>query len=87
MGDTKTVWFGMKLTPDQKRKIKHLAERDGTSAKDTVMRLVEQAIARDAIDAPDDSFLSGIEEIVGSVEGPVDLASNPKHMEGFGTQA
>ena len=69
---------------ETKNKIKHLAKREGTSAKETVMRLVEQAIAQDAIDVPAESFLSGIEEIIGSVEGPADLASSPKHMEGFG---
>lgn len=84
MGKEKQVWFGMKVTPDQKRNIKRLAEREGTSAKEAVMRLVEQALAGDSVDAPSGSFLSGIETIVGSVEGPVDLASNPKYMEGFG---
>lgn len=74
----------MKVTPEQKRKIKRLAEREGTSAREAVLRLVEQALAEEAISAPDGSFLSGIEGIIGSVEGPVDLASNPKYMEGFG---
>ncbi|HEX5725905.1 MAG TPA: GNAT family N-acetyltransferase [Longimicrobiaceae bacterium] len=31
-----------------------------------------------------DSFLTGIEEIAGSVEGPADLSCNPMHMDGFG---
>jgi len=84
MGKSKPVWFGMKVTPDQKRKIKYLAEREGTSAKDVVMRLVEKALADEKIDAPIGSFISGIESVIGSVEGPSDLASNPKHLKGFG---
>lgn len=84
MGRAEKVWFGMKVTPEQKRKIKRLAEREGTSAKEAVLRLVEQALAEEAISAPSGSFLSGIEGIIGSVEGPVDLASNSKYMEGFG---
>lgn len=84
MGSTKPVWFGMKVTPDQKRKIKQLAEREGTTAKETVLRLVDQALAEDNIEAPEGSFLSGIEHLIGSVEGPPDLSSNPKYMEGFG---
>lgn len=84
MGTTKPVWFGMKVTPEQKRKIKQLAERDGTSAKEAVMRLVDQAIMLENIEAKEGSFLSGIEEIIGSVEGPSDLSTNPKYMEGFG---
>lgn len=84
MGHTKPSWFGMKLTPEQKLKIKRLAEREGTSAKEAVLRLVEQALADEPVNAPGGSFLSGIEGIVGSVEGPVDLSANPKYMEGFG---
>lgn len=84
MAKTKTVWFGMKLTPDQKQKIRHLAEREGISAKEAVLRLVDQALAGEALNAPAGSFLAGIEHIVGSVEGPTDLSTNPKYLEGFG---
>ena len=84
MERSRPVWFGMKVTPDQKKKIKRLAEREGTSAKEAVMRLVDNALSEEKIKAPKGSFLSGIEDIVGSLEGPVDLASNPKYMEGFG---
>jgi len=84
MSNTKPVWFGMKVTPEQKRKIKDLAEREGTSAKEAVLRLVDEALAGDKLDAPKGSFLSGIEHLIGSVEGPADLSSNPKFMEGFG---
>ena len=84
MSKTKPVWFGMKVTPEQKRKIKELAEREGTSAKEAVLRLVEQAWAEKDVDAPEGSFLSGIEHLIGSIEGPADLSTNPKYMEGFG---
>ena len=86
MEHRKPIWFGMKLTPEQKRKIKRLAEREGTSAKEAVMRLVEQALAEEPASAPSGSFLSGIEDIIGSVEGPADLAANPKYREVFGRQ-
>lgn len=84
MGTTKPVWFGMKVTPEQKRKIKQLAEREGTSAKEAVMRLIDQAIMLENIETKEGSFLSGIEDLIGSVEGPSDLSTNPKYMEGFG---
>ena len=84
MGEPKPVWFGMKVTPEQKRKIKHLAEREGTSAKDVVLRLVERALSEEVPLAAAGSFLSGIEHLIGSVDGPVDLSTNPKYMEGFG---
>lgn len=84
MAQSKHVWFGMKLTPEQKKKIKLLAQREGTSAKEALMRLVEQALATEPIEVQSGSFLDGIEHLIGSVEGPHDLSTNPKYMEGFG---
>jgi len=84
MGKIKPLWFGMKVTAEQKRKIRRLAEREGLSAKEAVLRLVEQALSGDKIEVQQDSFLSGIEDLIGSVEGPSDLSTNPKYMSGFG---
>ncbi len=78
------VWFGMKLTPQQKNRIKLLAQQKGTSAKQAIMNLVDEALASQRLKAPSGSFLDGLEDIVGSVEGPADLSSNPRHMDGFG---
>ena len=78
------VWFGMKVTAEQKRKIKKLAEQKGTSAKQAIMSLVDAALGAELLDIPAGSFLDGIEDIVGSIEGPADLSSNPRYMEGFG---
>ena len=44
MAKSKIVWFGMKLTPEQKQKIRYLAEREGVSAKEALMRLVDRAL-------------------------------------------
>ena len=88
MATPKYVWFGMKVTPEQKQNIKHLAKRYGLSAKDTVMKLVEEALAREQRVQPMEirsgSFFDGVEDIVGAGEGPPDLATHPKYMEGFG---
>ena len=88
MATQKYVWFGMKVTPEQKQKIKRLAQRHGLSAKETMMKLVDEALAGEQPDKPvkvrPGSFLEGIEDIVGAGEGPPDLATNPKYMEGFG---
>jgi len=80
----RTVWFGMKVTPEQKARIKRLARKEGTTAKQTILTLVNQAL-----DASDDaprsgSFLEGIEHLVGSINGPIDLSTHPDHMRGFG---
>lgn len=81
------VWFGMKLTPEQKLKIKRLADREGTSAKEAVMSLVEQALRSEAPEPQPGSFLEAVEDLVGTIgteDDPTDLATNPLHMEGFG---
>ena len=52
--------------------------------KEAVLRLVEEALASDEVNAPEGSFLEGVEHLVGSVDGPRDLSTNPKHLDGFG---
>lgn len=86
MGNTKksTVWFGMKLTPEQKEKIKELARRRGVSQKKAVLDLVEKETKESPKTAPKGSFLDGIEHLFGSVSGPGDLSTNPKYLEEFG---
>jgi hypothetical protein len=82
----KQVWFGMRLTPEQKRQIEWLAERQGLSQKEVLMRLVEEAVAEDEqpLDARKGSFLDGIEHLIGSGEGPRDLLRDPDRMKGYG---
>lgn len=84
MATKKQVWFGMKLTPEERQKITRLAEQHGTSAKEAVMRLIDDALSHEQIEIQPGSFLDGIEEIIGSVEGPPDLSTNPKYLDGFG---
>lgn len=87
MAHANSVRFGMKLTPEQQQKIKRLAEREGTSAEEAVMALVEKALGAEAPVPQPGSFLEAVQDLVGSVgtdEDPVDLASNPAHLEGFG---
>jgi predicted DNA-binding protein len=80
----KTVWFGMKLTPEQKDKIKQLARRRGVSQKQAVMDLIEHHTRQLPDSAPENSFLNGVEHLSGSVSGPSDLSTNPTYMDGFG---
>ena len=82
----KPVWFGMKVTPEQKYKIKTLAQHKGTSAKQALMDLVDEALTKKPFKARKDSFLAGVENLVGSVEGPADLSTNPRYMDGFGNR-
>ena len=85
MAKEKHVWFGMKVTPAEKRKIEKLAEREGTSQKAVVMGLVEEATHEYTAENPrPGSFLEATRDLCGSVEGPIDLSTNPKYMEGYG---
>ena len=89
MAASNVVWFGMKLNPEQKRLIKRLADREGTSAKEAVLRAVQKALADEeppVIPEPG-SILDLTQDLAGSVyseDMPDDLASNPRHLEGYG---
>jgi hypothetical protein len=80
----RTVWFGMKVTSAQKARIKRLAQQEGTTAKEAILRLVDHALETSPEAPRSGSFLDGIEPLVGSVSGPVDLSSNREHMRDFG---
>ncbi len=74
----------MKLTPEQKEKIKILARRRGVSQKQAVLDLVEQETREFSETAPEKSFLNGIEHLSGAADGPDDLSTNPDYLDGFG---
>lgn len=80
----KNVWFGMKLTPEQKEKIRKLARRRGVSQKKAVLDLIEQEVQDEPIKAKPGSFLEAARDLYGIGEGPGDASTNPKYMEGFG---
>ncbi len=89
MAPSKVVWFGMKLSAEQKRLIKRLADREGTSAKEAVLRAVQKALADEEppITPEPGSILDLTQDLAGSVyspEMPDDLASNPEYLEGYG---
>lgn len=79
------VWFGMKLTPEEKAKIKLLAERKGQSQKEVVMNLVNEEVMEYEIEAKPGSSLEQLQSFVGVIKGgPEDLSTNPKYLEGLG---
>jgi len=78
------VWFGMKLTPEEKAKIKMLAKRKGVSQKEVIMSLVNEEMVEYEVEPTPGSLLDRAKHLVGSVEGPGDLSTNPKYMEDFG---
>ncbi len=86
MAEKKYIRFSMRVTPEQKRKIERLAQRKGTSQKEAVLALIEDAVENDEepIVPRPGSFLDKYRDIIGSCEGPSDLSTNPKYMEGYG---
>lgn len=84
MAQQKTVWFGMKLTPQQKRKIERLAQRRGVSQKAALLDLVEQAMGEEPIQVEPGSFLEAARHLIGTTEGPTDLLRDPSRFDGYG---
>ena len=65
MSENATEWFGMRVTPTQKEKIKRLAERRGTTQKAVVLEAVERKLAEDgAEEAQPESALEQIADLV-----------------------
>ncbi len=85
MSEAKKVkWFGMKLKPEEKKKIERLAERKGVSQKEAVMEAVNKEAEEEPIVAEPGSFLDRNRDLFGAGKGPGDLSTNPKYMKGYG---
>lgn len=86
MAEKKYIRFSMRVTPEQKRKIERLAQRKGTSQKEAVLALVEDALdgEEEPIVPRPGSFLDTYRDIIGSCEGPPDLLRDPRRMDGYG---
>lgn len=78
------VWFGMKLTPEEKQKIELLAKKKGVSKKEAVMAAVNDLVIEYEVKPRSGSILEKMQHISGIAEGPGDLSTNPKYMEEFG---
>lgn len=79
-------WFGMKLTPAEKQKIKDLAKQRGTSQKEAVMEAVDKEIKKEPLKGEPDSIYERNKHLFEqSGSGLGDVSSNPeKYMETFG---
>lgn len=69
----------IKVPPELDAKVARLARRRGASRS----QIVREALER-LLDEPAESMVDRAGKLVGSVSGPEDLASNPRHLEGFG---
>ena len=84
----KTAWFGMKVTPEQKKKIKELARRRGVTQTKAVMDLVEEAVAeeKEPIEAEPGSILERNRDLCGAGSSDSsDVSANvDKYLERWG---
>lgn len=62
------VWFGMKVSPDEKKRIKKLAELQGTNQKDAVLQAVEEKIASYDVPTIPGSLLDRLKQHAGGCE-------------------
>jgi hypothetical protein len=89
MSENATEWFGMRVTPSQKEKIKRLADQKDTTQKAAVLEAVERQLAENGTDEESPSALKLVEDLVGvepDSDAPADLSTNPKHMEDYGKE-
>lgn len=80
----KSEWFGMKVTPEEKRKIKELAKRRKMSQSELIIDLVNKESLNENSDQQKQSLLDIVGELAGIYEAPPDLSTNKKYMEGYG---
>jgi hypothetical protein len=77
------VWFGMKVTPDEKEKIRQLANYYDISQKDAVMSLVNDRVA-DLVPYTTDKPKPEILQHAGVFEGDEHLSTDKSKLSDYG---
>lgn len=75
--------ISLKLPESLDAKLNRVAKQRGQSKSEVVREALEQFLNGQRTAAPM-SFLEAAGDLIGCVEGPGDLSTNPKYMEGFG---
>ena len=73
----------LKLPDELHAKLTQLSQQRGAAKSDVIRDALEVYFAG-AKNGSHMSFAELAGDLIGSVEGPVDLATNPKYMRGFG---
>ena len=76
--------ISIKLPEPMFRTLTRTAEQRGVSVSLLVREAIDAFMARGPKKSAKGSFLDVAGDLVGCVDGPPDLATNPKYMEGFG---
>lgn len=75
--------LSLKLPDNLDARLAGLARRRGISKSELVREAIEGHLERGAVAVPG-SIGDLARDLAGCVEGPVDLSTNPKYMNGFG---
>lgn len=75
--------LSLKLPDDLHSRLVHLSQERGT-AKSEVVRAALEAYFAGKQSGGEVSCTDLAGDLIGSVEGPADLASSPKHLRGYG---
>lgn len=78
------VWFGMKVTLQEKKRIQKLAKMQGYNQKTAVMQAVEDKLATYDVKYTGTSIYSDIESYLGVIDGEPDLSTNKDYLSDFG---
>lgn len=73
----------VKMPEKLAEKLYATAEEAGTTTSELIREAVAEYLAKER-PAPPGSALSVAGDVTGSLTGPSDLATNPKHLKGFG---
>lgn len=78
------VWFGMKLTAEEKARIERLAELEGLSQKEVVLNAVEDRLISYEVEPAQGTMLEKMIRYSGVIDGEKDLSANKDHLAGYG---
>lgn len=74
----------LKVPEEVDEQIRYQAEREGTSKSSIVREALAAYLGNDQKQDRPKSVYEGMKHLIGTLDGPRDLSTNPKYMEGFG---
>lgn len=79
------VWFGMKLTSEEKARIERLADLEGLNQKEAVLNAVHDRLVSYESVPVKGTLAEKMMKYAGVVKGEKDLSVNKDHLAGYGT--
>jgi hypothetical protein len=72
----------LKIPDELDSKLSAAAHRRGWTKSELIRRAVAKFLP--AAEPGDDTFLERAGKLIGCVDGPADLSTNPRHLRGYG---